>query len=721
MALVGGFVAIDQRGQADAERGRAEDAQLIATARELAAASTASLDDDPERSILLALEAIETTRRHDGSVRREAVGALHEAVGASRVLLRVPELGGALDWSADGSVFVTEGPEDSGLVDIRHAETGERVISFPGNDIDINEVAFSPDGSMLATSGDDSALRLWDPTDGSMLQSFVIGGGSVWGPSWSPDSSTVAASWIEEEVVGIFDVASGATVVEAPGIFTQGTAFSTDGSMLFVGEVVGAVGASAIDARTGAVAFTLEGFDGGVTDGAFSPDGRWLAVAGNEGAVQLFDATTLEPRFTIAEHAAAVPAIDWSSDGSTLASVSEDGTAVVTAVSERGVQPELSFSSRDSRNGLIGVALSPDGQRVMAGDLSISSVVVWDAAPTGGAEWSNLEAIPFVRGAGTFLPDGEGIALSTPGGGVGIWDTTTGELRSEIDTGPAPDGEVYRMALSPDGEVITTTSDPLPLELWDLRTGEHLASISPTEGGTFVNDHEWSPDGELLAIATAEPDSGGLYVVDREGNLIAEHTEEPTRYVNSVAFSADGERVYASIVSSRNDLDVSGLLTFDWRANEVVREVPGSLADLQIDPTQPRLIAARQLEGAADVWDIDAGEVVSTLRTAGPFYVVAYSPDGRSVASAGADGTVTVWDPATGEVISVLRGHRAAIGNLAFNADGTRLASIDDHGVVRVWALDLEDLIAMAKARVTRPLDDDECRQYLHVERCPDA
>ena len=166
VALVGGAIAIDQRGQAEGQRGQAEAERRIATARELAAAANANLDDDPDRSILLALAAVDATRDHGGTVPREAVEALHEGVASSRLLLSVPDVGGALDWSPDGTVFVTEGPEDSGVVDIRDAETGESVLSFPGHDIDVNDVAFSDDGSMLATTGDDGALRLWDPTTG---------------------------------------------------------------------------------------------------------------------------------------------------------------------------------------------------------------------------------------------------------------------------------------------------------------------------------------------------------------------------------------------------------------------------------------------------------------------------------------------------------------------------------------------------------------------------
>ena len=97
---------------------------------------------DPELSILLAIEAVRTTRSSDGTVLPEAEEALHRAVVASRLELEVPGAGGALAWSPTG-VFVTEGPEGSGMIDIRDGESGESVLSFQGHDGDINDVAFS--------------------------------------------------------------------------------------------------------------------------------------------------------------------------------------------------------------------------------------------------------------------------------------------------------------------------------------------------------------------------------------------------------------------------------------------------------------------------------------------------------------------------------------------------------------------------------------------------
>ena len=102
----------------------------------------------------------------------EAEEALHRAVVGSRLDLEVPGVGGSLAWSPAG-VFVTEGPENSGMIDIRDAETGESVLSFQGHDGDVNDVAFSSDGSKLASTGDDGKLKVWESATGRLVSSRV--------------------------------------------------------------------------------------------------------------------------------------------------------------------------------------------------------------------------------------------------------------------------------------------------------------------------------------------------------------------------------------------------------------------------------------------------------------------------------------------------------------------------------------------------------------------
>src|SRR5205823_4257047 len=107
-------------------RSRAAHEARLATARELAAASVANLQTDPELSTLLALEAVKQTRSADGQVLPEAEEALHRAVTSSRIVTTVPGLGGAVDWGVRGQ-FMATGTKQTGMVDIRDAATGRSV------------------------------------------------------------------------------------------------------------------------------------------------------------------------------------------------------------------------------------------------------------------------------------------------------------------------------------------------------------------------------------------------------------------------------------------------------------------------------------------------------------------------------------------------------------------------------------------------------------------
>ena len=125
VALIVGFVALDQRSQAQAERDAADAARRDATARELAAAAEANIDVDPERSVLLGLRAIETTRDVDGTVLPEALDALHRAVSENRHARD----GAERRWNDSTGTRPTtpsspKGRKESGMVDIRSATTG---------------------------------------------------------------------------------------------------------------------------------------------------------------------------------------------------------------------------------------------------------------------------------------------------------------------------------------------------------------------------------------------------------------------------------------------------------------------------------------------------------------------------------------------------------------------------------------------------------------------
>jgi WD40 repeat protein len=99
-----------------------------------------------------------------------------------------------------------------------------------------------------------------------------------------------------------------------------------------------------------------------------------------------------------------------------------------------------------------------------------------------------------------------------------------------------------------------------------------------------------------------------------------------------------------------------------------------------------RRLASAGIDGTVRVWDAAGGqELLSLQGHTGAVYGVAYSPDGRRLASAGIDGTVRMWDAAGGQELLALQGHTDVVNGVVFSPDGRRLASAGGDGTVRVW------------------------------------
>jgi WD40 repeat protein len=560
----------------------------------------------------------------------------------------------------------------------------------------------------------------------------VAGDAEALGPSFSADGSLVAAAWGGENgsgMVRVLDLSTGRVVSEIPVSNPIDTAISPDGRQVAVATLYRVDEAGAVfDVDTHEEALPLVGPDcclypngGGVS---WSPDGRF--IAGTSGATaRVWDAETGTLQHTLPGHSGSVLGVAWSPDSSRLVTGGSDGTARVWEIGDESLEERWTLSAQESQSGILGVAFSPDGTRVMAGDAGITAVKVWDLGPAGDAEWANLPAPGYP--AAEFMPDGQRVVTPSWEAGVEpgdtgpdaltIWDPKTGR---EIRTiGPPADYFWFQaFDLSPDGSRVALGGQSNPIDhggqsavrAWDASTGEELWHIAHN---LDVNEVAFSPDGEYVATA----DWGGVAkIVDRSGRVLRDLTGTDFNF-SDVAFSSDGRLVATAEWQGSADR----VSVWDWRRGEVLFRIPaeGPYAQVDFDPSGPRVVVSGA-DGLAEVWDAESGRRLAVMvGPPGGVNDLVFSPDGSRVATASVDGLVRLFDADTGALQLSLRGSGCEVKGVAFSPDGTKLASTSWCDGVRIWALDIDDLLEIARHEAGRTIADAECRQYLHVDRCP--
>ncbi len=722
--------ALSQRTEAVAQRDAAENERRIAFVRELSVNAVSSLGVDPERSILLALQAVSGSTAGGKPVLREAEEALHRAVMTSRVRMTLRGHTGYVydaTFSPDGKRIATVSQDKTAK--IWEAATGKELLTLTGHADRVTKAAFSPDGKRLATAKTDKTTKVWDMATGKELMTLQDDQENDM-VAYSPDGTRVATGCGYKNAK-VWDTSTGKLLFtfgcqpEAPGI--HAFAFSPDGKRIAVRDVE--MTAMVYDVETGKELLTLGRPEVPTMYVyiAYSPDDKRIATATMDGLVNVWDAMSGRALLSWA----ASPTIrSFAFDrplGTRLITGHNDGTIKVWDISSALTQGAgsatvpLLFTLVGHASSIWGVEASPDGKQLVSASYD-STARIWDITDNGTSEWLTI-----ADGAccnAIYSPDGKRLIgasrINTSLYGtnrMNVWDATTGQISRTLDTGQMCGTDISRDQKRIVAVTCGTVSEHTA-QVWDLDTGNllfgaHTANIDDLT--TVGYGAAFHPDGMHIATATGK---GNITIWDMNSGKEVMTLSGHTGNVNILAYSPDGTR----LVSSAETVKI-----WDALSGKEWRTLPTGGMGVTFSPDGTRLATANN-DGTATVWNVATGKELQTLRGhTGRVFSVAFSPDGNRLVSGGEDTTVKIWNVshvASGdEQPLTLYGGSSTLVGAQFSPDGRRMVAgwswRGTPGSIRVLALDLNDLIAIAKSRVTRGLTNDECQRYLHVEQCP--
>ena len=686
--------------------------------------------------------------------------------GASRLL-----------FSPDGRLLAT-GTYRSNTIKLWETATNRKLrdLSSSGQAVSTlpPTVAFSRDSRMVAASGGDSSVTVWDINSGREL--YKLGGSSqssmmaslgVYFIAFASDNRLVTIS----DAVRVWDLSSGRELrkleAELAGLAgfngsDSGLILSPDGTQILLISVDFNPEVKVMDLASGRevrrvklpedqidslqLSFNSEGHllaagihnnrfklwdlttkkdrelgttNKGFCQVKFSRDGRVLGLSENY-KIKLWDTATLRelPGLTVPT-SINIPQADaflsFTEDGKRIAT---GGVGTDTIIWETETGKRLS-TMNGRTNMAYNVAFSADGMELISGGRTR-----WDLRTGRG-----LRITPDTteKTYGTASPDGRVVALRGANTNVlTIVESPSGRELQKLT--PAGDvGQIQRLRFSADSSLLAVIYGPLEnqqpsptvsftrgaqVKIWDVKTGRELRSIEPSE---LSMEAEFTANARSLVILgmghislwdvqsgsklrdlTASPMSAFTAPVIKPGQMptmpnMADIAAMMTstlgtvsagtmgQSVTSAAFTSDGRTLATGGVESKPNIDIAAMMNAAMNP----RQKKGSK---QPDPADMMKDLKVEAIGQVQFWDVASGRQLSAIKGHGRGVTkVAFSRDGKLLASGSSDSTIKIWDVATQKELRMLSGHTASIESIDFSPDGRLLASASDDGSTFVW------------------------------------
>jgi WD40 repeat protein len=550
---------------------------------------------------------------------------------SGRVTLITIRQGGQLQFRQSGRLWEVLAPDaswlaspdekwGSGTVKIWDTATGQERAALTGHQGRVNAAASAPDGSWLASAGNDATVRIWDTATGQERAALTGHLGHVDAVAIAPDGSWLASAG-RDATVRIWDAATGRermTLTSYRGWvnpdalqphrgWVTALAIAPDGSWLAAGDETGTV--LIWDTSAGPEHAIQASHQHDVSRLAIAPDGSWLAASDHHSSLRIWDTATGQEKAAL-RHARRVAALAIAPDSSWLATSEDQGRVRVWDADSGQERAALTGSLL----GDAALAIAPDSSWLAFRSGTLGTVWIWDAAAneiratltghkrTGINVVNDRAGVPLAAGGDTkawrgtmaaFVgPDGSWLATNGNDGTVRIWDTATGRERGTL-TGHRG---LTTVAIAPDGSWLVTAGDDGTARIWDPATWRERAALAGHRRG-------------VAAVAIA-PDSSWLATLGTDGTA----------------------RIW----------DAAG------RARAALTGHARRVAALAIAPDSSWL-ATSGGDGMVRIWDAAGRARAALTGQWRGVAAVAIAPDSRWLATSGGDGTVQIWDAINGQ------------------------------------------------------------------------
>ncbi|MSU77984.1 MAG: WD40 repeat domain-containing protein [Gemmataceae bacterium] len=551
---------------------------------------------------------------------------------------------------------------------------------------EIKAVAYSPDGTLLASASSDRTVKIWDLGNGHEILSYTGHTDAVRCLVWSADSSFIASAGGEKNIK-IWDPKTGKdkqSIVGA-GANVSALAISKDGKHLFVGqfEIPGNPpnGLFVYETQTGKLVREVRDFPNRISSINVSPDGTTLATGDENGNTRLWQYPTFvdnvnQPAYwAVQDPSGAAYQVVFNADGRTLARVGQQGVKFynvpLPGTPFQIAAPRMKIDVLGAQRAIY----SKDGKSIFVGD-DKGNISFWD--PDSGqilGSYKNAHA-GAIHGL-TFNTDGNQLASCSYGFNIRLWDFDVVLQSRDVEI---HGGSVWLATFSPDATRILSASADKTAKVWERVSGEVLFTLSDHKAPVTVA--QFSPDGKFIATAGGDKI---LRIWDAKAGKLLNTGEGHQGTITFLDFSSSSTRIVTGSADRRAKI---------WDADtgkEIlsIDDNPSIISSVAFSPNAKQ-IAVGNIDQTIRLYDAATGKLQQSWQAHGVAVSgVAYSPDGTYLASCGADTVVAVWPLSTpGQNAIRLSGHSGPVSMVAFRNDSQHLVSCGADQLIKLWKIE---------------------------------